>query len=667
MKFQKKGNDKPKKDTKKTKQKGNKIISRKNTVNSAEKSKSSKMVNRKVRKQSIKTTIFSFIILLSATSTVALALNTYNIMKINKSSEYISKNCLNSILVIDTINRDFQALQKILYSHSCALTEDKMNLLEKEMENIQAETNTYLDTLEKSLTDKTEQGIFKTFKMKYEAYIAGYNSCVSLNHDSYSYKKLGDEAKRNGITANTRFESQEEIEATTPETAVTKEDFYYLADEASDMALTVAWGTLTDSASNMEKQINTFRDNRLAEVDLAIENQQKQYRSSLIIAISVIIAIIILALLIIVLTLLKVTAPLSKAVSSLTLIMNDIKAGKADLTKRIPLKANDEIGALVTGINLFIETLQGVIEQIVIESESLNGAVTSVSSNINEASSRSAGISNNVNRLAVSMEHISDTLISLNENTSEIGNHTSTISSSSDHMLTYSIEMKQRAEQLMENAISNKNATTGIVTEIGNELEQAIEESRKVEQVNELTDEILNIASQTNLLALNASIEAARAGEAGKGFAVVADEIRKLADVSRKTANNIQNINQFVTEAVLHLSASSKKILNYMNTTILNDYENFVASGSKYSEDANNLKNIMDDFSRKAQILSDTTTLMIGSLESISNAISENAEDINNVSSNVNSFVTNMESIHQEINGVDKIVEELQTEAAKFH
>lgn len=169
MKFQKKQMEKPAKSTKKAVlPKSSKENTKKDTSISK---KTKKPKTRKMRKKSIKTTIFSFIILLSITSIAALALNTYNITKINKSSEYISKDCLDSVMVIDTINRNFQVLQKILYSHSCALTIDRMNLLEKEMEMTQKETSTYLETLGNSLTDKSEQSVFNTFTMKYQTYI----------------------------------------------------------------------------------------------------------------------------------------------------------------------------------------------------------------------------------------------------------------------------------------------------------------------------------------------------------------------------------------------------------------------------------------------------------------------------------------------------------------
>jgi len=636
------------------------------TKKAAKKSVSNGKSAKKAKKKSIQFTIIAFIAALSCTSIIALLINTFNITKINKASEYISTECLDNVIVIDSISRNFQTLQKILYAHTCALTESQMNILENEMAQLQEETTNYVQTLEKHLTDENEKAMLITFNMQFEDYIEGYNFCVTYNHKAYNYNIQAKEAAKLNLTAAVVRESAEEISSVTEETAKTVEDYEYLSNKASETAINLAWGTLDDIANRMEGQINEFRNNRINDVDNAITAQNSQFRYSLIIAIIVITMIIILAMLIIFLTMRSVTKPLGDAVTSLTRFTDDIKAGNADLSTRIPIRSNDEIGALITGVNMFIEILQNIITQIVTESNQLNNAVSGVSSNIDEASDSSSDISKNVNRLASGMDSISNTLVSLNQNTSEIGDHANTISTSTDSMLAYSNEMQQRAGEMMESAIANKNTTTEIVSQIGTDLEHAIHESHKVEQVNELSDEILSIASQTNLLALNASIEAARAGDAGKGFAVVADEIRMLADSSRETANNIQNINKLVNEAVLHLSDSAKKILDYINTTILGDYEKFVQNGSQYSEDANYVKDLMEDFSQKSDRLTETTHDMINSLHSISDSITENAEDINNVSTNINSFVTNMESIQDEINGVDRIVEALQAQADRF-
>ena len=270
MKFSKKSSTKPAKTAKSTadtvkkaakKEAKSKAKEAKAASRLPQSKKSSKAAKKpaKMKKKSIKTTIFAFIILLSLTATVSLALNTYNITQINESSEHISEDCLNSVVVIDTISRDFQVLQKILFSHSCALTEDRMVLLEKEMEETQAEIETYMATLEKSLTVKQEQDTFKTFKMQYESYVAGYNACVDLNHKSVDYQKLGIEAQNKGFTADALHELLADIEKVTEETAKTKEDYDYLSEDASDRAVAIAWGTLNDTSISMEKQINKFR------------------------------------------------------------------------------------------------------------------------------------------------------------------------------------------------------------------------------------------------------------------------------------------------------------------------------------------------------------------------------------------------------------------------
>ena len=114
----------------------------------------------------------------------------------------------------------------------------------------------------------------------------------------------------------------------------------------------------------------------------------------------------------------------------------------------------------------------------------------------------------------------------------------------------------------------------------------AIEDSNSVNQVDNLTNDILNIASQTNLLALNASIEAARAGDAGKGFAVVASEISQLAAASQEAANNIQSINAIVITAVHNLADNANGLVEYMNEKILQEFQKFVESGGAYHDKA---------------------------------------------------------------------------------
>ncbi|MCX8008064.1 MAG: methyl-accepting chemotaxis protein, partial [Coriobacteriia bacterium] len=169
---------------------------------------------------------------------------------------------------------------------------------------------------------------------------------------------------------------------------------------------------------------------------------------------------------------------------------------------------------------------------------------------------------------------------------------------------------------LKESAVVSQSAAHDIRNAIDKDMRGAIEQSKAVEQINILTESILQITSQTNLLALNAAIEAARAGEAGKGFAVVAEEIRKLAEDSKNTVNQIQSVTQLVVSSVESLKRNSEKALNFIDTTVVGDYKTMVGIGEQYYKDAESVQDLVSDFSATAEEL-------LASIQSMGKAINE--------------------------------------------
>ncbi|MBP3888500.1 MAG: hypothetical protein J6F30_12795 [Cellulosilyticum sp.] len=169
-----------------------------------------------------------------------------------------------------------------------------------------------------------------------------------------------------------------------------------------------------------------------------------------------------------------------------------------------------------------------------------------------------------------------------------------------------------------------------------------------------------------NLLALNASIEAARAGEAGKGFAVVVDEIRVLADSSKETANSIQGINATITGSVKELITQAQAIINYIEHTIMPDYDGFVEAGRKYNSDAAIVKETVDNFNSMSANLRQLVREIIEAIEGINRAVEESATGVTNTAHNTSSLVENMSKVKEEMMASQKIAESLKNEAAKF-
>ena len=231
---------------------------------------------------------------------------------------------------------------------------------------------------------------------------------------------------------------------------------------------------------------------------------------------------------------------------------------------------------------------------------------------------------------------------------------------------TYSREMKEHADSMEASARENMESTGAKVNEILIVLNKAIEDSKSVNQVNNLTDDILNIASQTNLLALNASIEAARAGEAGKGFSVVATEISQLASASQEAANHIQQINLIVTEAVENLAEHANGLVQYMNEAILPEFETFVTAGNEYREKATYIENSMGEFSQKTDGLKKSMTEIADSINTIAHAIEEGVKGVSSAADSTQVLVTDMESITRHMDENQHIAADLKKETEVF-
>ena len=188
----------------------------------------------------------------------------------------------------------------------------------------------------------------------------------------------------------------------------------------------------------------------------------------------------------------------------------------------------------------------------------------------------------------------------------------------------------------------------------------------KAKEVEQIAGMILNISSQTNLLALNASIEAARAGDAGKGFSVVASEISQLSDSSRDTATNIQTINTLVIETVHELTDHANDLVNYIQETILPDYDSFVNAGVQYNEDANHINEIVNKFHVMSDELRIKTENVQEYAESISNSVLESSEGINNAATNTENLSFEISNISNKILENKEVANSLSQEAEKF-
>lgn len=494
-------------------------------------------------------------------------------------------------------------------------------------------------------------------------YVASQLTEYQSNVDSYEKELL---AMDHYFTADDIQLMNETFDLLTEAQGTTVELMQMAMAGDSAAAVAKANSVMTEWSDTIAVNMDTLISRNDELVKQNIQEQKDLYNQNMILSL-ILLAISFVAFVMVVVVIIKtVVKPLRKQTSELTEIIDEIKGGHGDLTKRVTVKSMDEIGQSSIGINHFIETLQNIMSNIISNSNVLDGVVGNVASSVAASSDNANDISAIMEELSATMEEVSATTNSVSENTTAAEGKVQKMADQTKVMSQYAQDMKKRATELEHTATENMNNTNEMIGEITTEMNQALENSKSVEKVAQLTADILNISSQTNLLALNASIEAARAGEAGKGFAVVADEIRQLADSSRETANNIQTINEQVIEAVQGLVVSSEKIVGYINENILPDYRAFVQGGQQYNDDATHIDNTMAEYAGEAQDILATMMEMTEAIEGISRAVEESANGVTDAATNIDSLVQSMSTVNGQMEENSTVAKNLKEESAAF-
>lgn len=308
----------------------------------------------------------------------------------------------------------------------------------------------------------------------------------------------------------------------------------------------------------------------------------------------------------------------------------------------------------------------GVIRQTKAESDNIHERMQGTNNKV-------VSINENIMEIGAAMEETGANIDSQTANITMINEACGSAAQSIIHLADEAQEMAAnakevacRVESMAKELLEDKESATQVAAESKERMQKAMQGAEVIGEIANVSSAIQEIASQTNLLALNASIEAARAGEAGKGFAVVAEEIKKLSEDTDEEISKVNDLTAKVFESVKALFRESNAVLEFINGTVMSDYNKLETLVTEYQKDTGYYNQASESIGASAESVRDSVDSINEMIDSISMAQKELSDAATSVNENLQKITYSSENMSQETKEVLESVNSLQETMQSF-
>jgi methyl-accepting chemotaxis protein len=319
----------------------------------------------------------------------------------------------------------------------------------------------------------------------------------------------------------------------------------FIDDKVVTLAKEQKWEEALQVASKengtVYKVIGDFTNYSNEQAKLRDQSIEKIDQSSLLIEYVVFLSLVICIVVAIILAW-WFSGKLVKPIQQIDTKLKELSSQEGDLTARLQVNSNDEIGAIATSFNKMLENLQHIINRVQKTSVEVQNASENMLEKTNTSRDATIKVQSSMSNLNASIQSQTSSMEESSTAMDDMAMSVQRIAESASSVAELAVATSEHANDgstVIQKSISQMTTIHEAVNATSEVVERLITHTKYIDTA---VQSISNIAEQTNLLALNASIEAARAGEQGKGFAVVADEVRKLAEQSKTAATDINHL-----------------------------------------------------------------------------------------------------------------------------